>query len=481
MFFIVCLINVNFSILRSARNALVVADTGGSAAFIPYFELFGTFPASIALTWGLSRLMRFFSPRFIFSMTIAFFLCFFLIFAFWVYPYRLEIYQLLEAKLGMFFGLSRFKVVFTHWPDMIFYIMSELWKVAILSVIFWGFINQNLSLEKAKRFYPPLLMGSSVGAILAGPITVFCTSQFSWNFLALSTQRWQHSLYLLTFFLILCGVLTLAAFNSLFKSLRAPKPVQAAPTCDKTPKKEPFSRKLLSLSSSLSYLRKSPYLTSLLLMVLAEYVAYALGELIFLEVLKEAYPTPAEYCQYMGSLTFWTGILTAFSALIFTPYILQTCRWSKAALITPALMVLCTFGFFGMICIGKAGWIPVSTFLPCAVLLGSLHFCIGRSAKYTLFDATKELAFIPLSQEAQMKGKLVVDGIGSRLGRGTSSLLSIILFLLMGGAGESALFAGILAVSFALISIPAARVIGNEFESMAPSSSEAEKSPAGFA
>lgn len=475
MFFIVCLINVNFSILRSARNALVVADTGGSAAFIPYFELFGTFPASIALTWVLSRLMRFFSPRFIFTMTVTFFLVFFLVFAFWVYPHREEIHHLLEAKLGFFFGLSRFKVVFTHWPDMIFYIMSELWKVAILSVIFWGFINQNLSLDTAKRFYPPLLLGSSVGAILAGPITVFCSSQFSWNFFALSSQRWQHSLYLLTFFLIFCGLLTLLAFHLLFKQLGGKKENTEA-LRDMCSKKEPFSRKLLSLSSSLRYLWKSPYLNALLLIVVAEYVAYALGELIFLEVLKEMYPTPSDYCQYMGNLSFWTGILTALSALILTPYILQTYRWSRAAMITPALMVLATFGFFGVICLRKAGLLPSTSPLYIAVLLGSIHFCVGRSAKYTLFDATKELAFIPLSQEAQMKGKLVVDGIGSRLGRGGSSLISIILFLIMGGAGESALFAGILAISFALISLPAARLIGNEFEKMTPKKTSSEES-----
>ena len=41
MFFIVSLININFNILRSMRNTLVVGDVGGSAAFIPYFELFG--------------------------------------------------------------------------------------------------------------------------------------------------------------------------------------------------------------------------------------------------------------------------------------------------------------------------------------------------------------------------------------------------------------------------------------------------------
>ena len=485
MFFIVCLINVNFSILRSMRNALVVADTGGSAAFIPYFELFGTFPASILLTWILSRLMRSFSPRFIFSMTMTFFLSFFIVFAFWIYPHREEIHALLENKFGLLFGLSNFKVVFTHWPDMVFYIMSELWKVALLSVIFWGFLNQNLSLEQAKRFYPPLLLGSSIGTILAGPITVFCTSLFSWNFFALSSQRWQHSLYLLTIFLLLCGLLTLFTFGSLFKKLQAGKfalpslPNAEADTANEAiVKKEPFSRRLLSLSSSLRFLLKSPYLSALLLIVIAEYVCYALGELIFLETLKSKYPSPSEYCQYMGNLSFWMGILTAFSALFLTPYLLQTYRWGKTVLITPILMVTITFAFFFVIYIGKLGLFPGASPLAIAVILGSIHFCIGRAAKYTLFDAIKELAFIPLNQEAQVKGKLIIDGIGSRLGRGTSSFLSIILFLLMGGPGESALFAGILAISFALIMIPAARSVGHDLEKSNSPTPDVQKFPA---
>ena len=128
-----------------------------------------------------------------------------------------------ETKLGLLFGLTRFKVIFTHWPDMVFYIMSELWKVALLSVIFWGFLNQKLSLDQAKRFYPPLLLGTSIGTILAGPITVFCTSLFAWNAFPLSSLRWQHSLYLLTSCLILCGLLTLVSFSTLFKKLQFTK------------------------------------------------------------------------------------------------------------------------------------------------------------------------------------------------------------------------------------------------------------------
>jgi AAA family ATP:ADP antiporter len=470
MFSIVCLININFSILRSMRNTLVVADTGGSAAFIPYFELFGTFPASILLTWVLSRLMRHCSFRFIFSMAMIFFLAFFIVFAFWIYPSREEIHALLEGKLGFLFGFSRFKVIFTHWPDMVFYIMSELWKVALLSVIFWGFLNQNLALEQAKRFYPPLLLGTSIGTILAGPITVFCTSLFSWNLFAFSSQRWQHSLYLLTLFLVFCGILTLLAFNFLFKKFQiskifpAPSHAHQGTNSEADSPKEPFSRRLLSLSSSLRYLIKSPYLSALLLIVIAEYVCYALGELIFLEILKSKYPSPSDYCQYMGSLSFWMGILTAFSALILAPYLLQSYHWTRTALITPILMVVITFAFFFIIFCGKIGWFAESSPLAIAVILGSVHFCIGRSAKYTLFDAIKELAFIPLNQEGQVKGKLIIDGIGSRLGRGTSSLLSILLFLLMGGPGESAIFAGILAISFALIMIPASRFIGHNLE-----------------
>lgn len=469
MFLVICLINVNFSVLRSMRNAMVVAGKGGSSSFIPYFELFGTFPASILLTWALSRLMRFFSFRFIFVVTMVFFLSFFVLFALVIYPQKEAIQILLEQKVGQFFGLTRFKVIFTHWPDMVFYIMSELWKVALLSVIFWGFINQNLSLDKAKRFYPSLMLGGSTGAILAGPITVVCTSQITWNLFPLSAHRWQHSLTLLTGCLFLCGLLTLFVFGFLFRKLNQSSSF-TPPSKKPLRKKEklPFSRQLLSLSSSMRYLLKSPYLCALLLLVVAEYISYALGELIFYETLKSIYPLRSDYCKYMGNLTFWTGITTSFFALVLTPYFLQKYRWIYSAMVAPILMVIMTFVFFFPLYCGRTGLISTQTAASLAVFLGSLHFCVGRSIKYTFFDATKELAFIPLDQEGQVKGKLIIDGMGSRLGRGSSSFLSIVLFLFMGGPTESAIFAGIIAISFAIMCIPATQYLGKEFDQLTP-------------
>ena len=455
MFSVASLVNINFNVLRSMRNALVVADAKGSASFIPYFEFFGTFPAAILLTWGLSRLMRTFSLKHIFALTMAFFLLFFLLFPVAIHPHKEVVRLFLEKS----FGPSPF---FYKWTDLLFYIMAELWKIALLSVLFWGFINQRLPYESAKRLYPPMMLGNSIGALLAGPITVLCASELIYRVAPLASDRWLHSLYALTAALILCGLLTLLLFNSLWGLLGTNSRV------DKAKERVPFTRRLLSLSSSVRYMAQSPYLLAMLFIVVAEYVSYALGELIFLEVLKERFPLPADYCKYLGTLTTWTGLLIAFFAIFLTPFLLRTYRWGYSAMLTPILMVVMTCSFFAAVHFGKTSLLAGPAQLTFIVLLGSLHFCIGRATKYTIFDTTKELAFIPLSEEAQVKGKLVIDGIGSRFGRGSSSLISIGLFHFIGGPSESVIFAGIIAVTFALFMVPAARLVSRDFEKMQP-------------
>jgi AAA family ATP:ADP antiporter len=435
------------------RNALVVADKGGSASFIPYFELFGTFPAAILLTWGLSRLMRVFSFRKVFSITMSLFLGFFLLFPFFIHPNRDTVQLFFEKTFGQL-------LLFIRWSDLLYYVMAELWKVALLSILFWGFINQRLSYENAKRFYPPLMLGSSIGAILAGPITVFCTSEIFWQMFSFAKERWLHSLISLTIVLVVFGILTLLAFNALYALLSNGEvyPINE--------EKIPFKRCLLSLSSSLRYMARSPYLLSILFIVVAEYVSYTLGELIFLETLKQKFPSPTDYCKYLGNLTMWTGILTAFSAVFLTPYLIRKYLWSYSVMLTPFLMVIMTCSFFAAVHFGKTKLFAGANPLSFTIFLGSLHFCIGRSTKYTIFDTTKELAFIPLSKEGQVKGKLVIDGIGSRFGRGTSSLISITLFHFVAGPSESVLFAGIVAITFSLFMLPAARLVSRKFETL---------------
>src|SRR3990167_8784504 len=86
MFGIVCLLNVSYVILRSARNALTVADLGGGAGSIPWFELCGTMPGAVLMTLGLTWLLNRYSIQRVFFIVLIVFVTFFLVFAAGIYP-----------------------------------------------------------------------------------------------------------------------------------------------------------------------------------------------------------------------------------------------------------------------------------------------------------------------------------------------------------------------------------------------------------
>ncbi len=130
MFSLVCLVHLNFWLLRNIRNTLVVADRGGAAEFVPYFELWATLPATILMTWGLSRLLRRFSIETVFYIATSAFLGFFVIYAMWLYPYS----QSLPITGLHGWGPG---IVIENWIPALFYTSCELWKVALLSVLFW--------------------------------------------------------------------------------------------------------------------------------------------------------------------------------------------------------------------------------------------------------------------------------------------------------------------------------------------------------
>lgn len=445
MFAIVCLLNVNFTILRSLRSTLVVADLGGSASYIPYFELFGTFPAAILMTAGLIRLLNQFSLQRVFFITISAFLGFFLLFAFGLYPF-IPAWQAAFSSYTWLPGSALIAANLGPACALLFYIMAELWKIGLLTILFWGLVNQCLSLDKAKTFYAPLMLAGSFGAILAGPLMSGCLSESARSWFVFSQITWTHALTLMMLLMVVLGVITAFLYRLLFKDLmsREREPL---------PKKAEQPRGNLTLRASIDTCQRSPYLLLLAWIVIVDYIAYSLGEVIFLDVLKERFPLPTDYCQWMGTMGFWSGLLTAFCALVITPWVLRRCSWTVAALVTPICLLLTEGAFFLVLRspLGQQwlGW-NHTQWLEVLVGIGSLQYCLCRAAKYTFFDASKELAFIPLSTAEKMEGKFVIDGVCARFGRSSASALSIILIEVFGGVMSSAGLTGILAMALTL-------------------------------
>ena len=101
--------------------------------------------------------------------------------------------------------------------------------------------------------------------------------------------------------------------------------------------------------------------------------------------------------------------------------------------------------------------------LAISVFFGAAQVCLSKAAKYSVFDATKEMSFIPLDHELKLKGKAAIDGVGSRLGKSGGSIIHTALLPFLATVSASAPYvAGILLVVI-LGWMAAVRSLGRQF------------------
>lgn len=117
------------------------------------------------------------------------------------------------------------------------------------------------------------------------------------------------------------------------------------------------------------------------------------------------FPSPNEYSSFMGDFSTATGIAT-FTMMLLSQFIFDKYGWGVAAKITPTVLLLTGVGFFSLILFGaplapalaKFGMTP----LLAAVYVGALQNIFSKSAKYSLFDPCKEMAYIPLDEDTKV-------------------------------------------------------------------------------
>jgi ATP:ADP antiporter, AAA family len=86
-----------------------------------------------------------------------------------------------------------------------------------------------------------------------------------------------------------------------------------------------------------------------------------------------------------------------------------------------------------------------------AVNLGFVLEVVIKSIKYALFDPTKEMAYIPLDDEAKIRGKAAVDVVAGRFGKSTSGFFEITIIAIAGAISEAILYFGFFFVIFAAL------------------------------
>ncbi len=426
----------NYNILRAAKDALVVTAPSSGAEIIPFMKVWVILPMALCTTLLFTRLANKYTTEKIFYIMMTLFLGFFALFSFVIYPLRDMLHphhfaDYLESILPL--GMKGLVALIRNWTYTAFYVAAELWGTTIMTVLFWGFANEILDVKTAKRFYVLILIGGNLSAICAGSAGAFISS-IACHFTSESiSDPWPYSLMLISSIVILSGLIVLGLFRWLYKNVFHNPQFKDKLSLDISPKKS----ENMSMRKNFKYLASSKYLLSIATLVLTYNICINLTEIAWKDQLLHLCPLPNDFNAYMNKVTMWVGIVATLIALI-TSMTIRKFSWTWNAMVPPVLLLITGAGFFAFLLMKDTSLgIAIAAFFGTTphligVLFGSMQQSISRGSKYTIFDATKELAFIPLSKESKLKGKAAIDGVGSRLGKSGSAIVYQALLMFVG-------------------------------------------------
>lgn len=456
MALMMALILFNYTILRGTKDALVISGNG-AAEVTSFLKVWGVLPFAILFFFLYSKMSNILSRPALFHSVIMLFVIFFVAFATVLYPNRDALHMSSETLARLQAEYPNIKFLFPiagMWTNSLFYIMSELWGSVVLSLLFWQLANLSTRVNEAKRFYGFFGLIGNMGVMASGFATKFFDKMGTNAQLAgTTTDGYSVTLDWICGSVAISAVIVMALF--FFVNNKVIENPKFAPKEGEAPKKK--SKPKLSLGESFKQIFTSKYLAYITLLVVIYGVTINLIEQTWKSQMKIAFPTTSAYNAAMGDVFIWISILTMIFMLLGSN-LLRVFGWLTSALITPIVILLTGGVFFAMILFPDAVQpymmeLGISmTAVQVAVLFGQWQQVLSKSTKYSLFDPTKEMAYIPLDDDMKIKGKAAVDVVGGRLGKSGGALMQQILLVVTAGTQLSIApyLAGIVLVGLAI-------------------------------
>ena len=461
-------ITLNYNLLRTFKDSIIVTAPNSGAEAIPFIKVWGILPSALLLTFLFTRLANRFDREKVFYIMMLLFLVFFFVFTFILYPLQDVLHphalaDRIQAYLPM--GLKGLVALFRNWTFTLFYIMSELWSTAIMSVLFWGFANEVTGVGEARRYYGLLMIGANISSIVAGQLSHTFSRIDYIPWIPYGTTKWEQSIFFMTCLILGCGILSLLVFRWLNRKIIGPsEKLQSASI-----KKEKIR---MSLRKNFSYLANSKYLICIALIVVTYNIAINLIEVVWKNQIKAVYPDPSDFQGYMAQVTMAIGVISTFASLFISGNIIRCFSWTVSAMIPAVIMLVTGVAFFSFVVFQDYAFMtPLAATIGLtptafAIFLGGMQNVCARTCKFTFFDPTKEIAFIPLNNESKLKGKAAIDGVGSRIGKSGGSLIHQGLLFVFSSLSVSAPYVGAIFLIIILVWILSVISLGKQFNDL---------------
>ncbi|MDP1975655.1 MAG: Npt1/Npt2 family nucleotide transporter [Alphaproteobacteria bacterium] len=437
---IMMLILFNFYILHNTKDAIIIASEHSGAEVLNFIKIYGVLPIAFIFFFAYTYLSNLFRMKTIFYSILAFFAIFFLVFAFLIYPNReflhpnpdlIEQLKLANPRFQWFFPL------YGYWTYTLFYIIADLWGSIVVAYLFWQFANQITRIDEAPRFYPMFNLIGAGGILMAG----FIGSYYSQIFDVELTKEdaWGVSLkYLLSFFAVSCALIVLLHMW-IHRNIMTDPQYYDAYQRERDGKEQDVH---LSFFESLKYIFTSRYILLILLITIGYQISINLMEVSWKAQIKELNPSNIEFSKYMGNFTIKYAFISIIITIISTNIVRKT-PWLIGALVTPFILGITGLFFFLALLLPET-LDPMLVYfgassLVFTVWMGSTQSVLTKTTKNCLFNATREMVYIPLDDELKVKGKAAVDVIAERLGKSGGAVIQQVLLIMTAGAQKDIL------------------------------------------
>lgn len=457
------------NVIRATKDSVVNTMIGVES--VSFLKVWGVMPAAILFAAIYVKLVNILKPETLFYVVISTFIGFFTFFAFVIFPYHdaLHMSPDLANKLVMAYPhLKWFMLLVANWGFSLFYIIAELWPNAAYAVLFWQFVNGVTSVDQSKRFYPLFALFGQTGLFFSGTLLVSQTKIgiYLHNNLGIGTSSKVASLQFVMSVVIILGFASLYFFrhiNEKVLEVRANDLVKY-----NTSKK----KEKISVLASFKLAATSRYIMLIAVMLTCYGLAINLVEGPWKAMVAKAYPNTADNLAFVGSYLRMTGIFTILFVLVGSN-IVKWLGWFSAAVITPAIMFITGVIFYysanfdSDILIAICTWIGYDPLI-LAIVFGAIQNVVTKSTKYTLFDSTKEMAYVPLHDDLKIRGKAAVDSIGIKLGKSASAFIQQMIFILIPTATFEVIspYLMVIFIIVCVIWLYAVRSLGYEYEKL---------------
>ncbi|MDR3178912.1 MAG: NTP/NDP exchange transporter [Oscillospiraceae bacterium] len=427
-FMMFCILFV-YTLVRDLKDTLLVNAPGGGAKSIPALKLYGVLPFAMIAVVVFGKLLGKFGSRKTFYITVFSFLIFYAIFGFILYPIANNIHlsegwikNMQKSTPGLFYEIWP---LIGNWSFALFYIISEIWGSLVISSLFWQFANQTTKKDEVKRFYGLFACVGNLGLICSG------------FFAKLSTKFESIRVLMQMTGVLIVGLIIVYLYYYVNKNVLT-DPKFYDPSQIKAKKK----KAKLSLGESFKAIFKSGYLLLITILVVAYGVAINISEVVWKDQGKLFYGSSSKFNNMMADLSIVTGIVTIIITLTCSN-VLRKCKWKTAALVTPISVLILGGAFFLLIMQENNNGINSKIFgfviLELVVYVGLVQDAISKGIKYSLFDSTKQMAYIPLDSELKTTGQAAVEVVGGRFGKSLGSIVITVLGFIFTGRELSSL------------------------------------------